>query len=147
MVRRHIARRVRDPSLREDIEQEFWFVVHRIAPEFRGDSRVSTWLVGVLANVVRSGLRREVRRSAREERMREPRDYAPPTDEVADHARTLRRLRAALKGLPPKRRVAVLLHAVDGAAMTEIAGMTGQPVGTVKSGHFYGLRVVRKCLS
>lgn len=147
MVRRRIRAKVCDHTLREDIEQDFWLWVHKLSGGFRGDSKTSTWLVGVLDNVIRSSLRNECRRTAREERHRLPLEHAPPTDEVADHARTLRRLRAALAGLPPKRRVAVLLHAVDGAALTEIAGMTGQPVGSVSSACVYGLRMVKKCLS
>jgi len=121
--------------------------VYRLRDEFRGDCAVSTWLVAIVDQMARTKLRDECRRVARDERLREPREYPDQPDELADQRRTVRRLRSTLAAMPAIKRATIILRAVDEAALTEVAAMTGQPVGTVKSSTFYGLRLVRKCLS
>jgi RNA polymerase sigma-70 factor (ECF subfamily) len=56
-------------------------------------------------------------------------------DPVEDHERQekFRRLDAALQQLSEEHRVVVLLHDTEGYKLEEIEGMTGIPVGTIKS--------------
>jgi RNA polymerase sigma-70 factor (ECF subfamily) len=139
--------RVRDPSLRDDIAQEAWLRIYRLREEFRGDCAVSSWLVAIVDQMVRTKLRDECRRVARDERMREPLEYPDQPDDMADRNRTVKRLRATLATMPAIKRATIILRAVDEAALTEVAAMTGLSVGAVKSSAFRGLRLVRKCLS
>jgi RNA polymerase sigma-70 factor (ECF subfamily) len=62
-------------------------------------------------------------------------DLAGNLDPVADRERLekFRRLDAALQQLSEEHRVVVLLHDTEGYKLDEIEGLTGVPVGTIKS--------------
>ncbi len=58
-----------------------------------------------------------------------------PDDPAYDHSRIekLRRLDKALAQLSDEHRIVVLLHDTEGYKLSEIQGLTGTPVGTLKS--------------
>ena len=60
---------------------------------------------------------------------------AGPDDPAYDHGRyeTIKQLDAALAQLSDEHRIVVLLHDTEGYKMSEIQGLTGIPVGTIKS--------------
>lgn len=62
-------------------------------------------------------------------------DLAGDLDPVEDHERLekFRRLDAALRQLSEEHRHVVLLHDTEGYKLEEIEGLTGTPVGTIKS--------------
>ena len=62
-------------------------------------------------------------------------DLVGDLDPVADHERLekFRRLDAALQQLSEEHRHVVLLHDTEGYKLDEIEGLTGIPVGTIKS--------------
>jgi RNA polymerase sigma-70 factor (ECF subfamily) len=62
-------------------------------------------------------------------------DLVGDLDPVADHERLekFRRLDAALQQLSEEHRHVVLLHDTEGYKLEEIEGLTGIPVGTIKS--------------
>jgi RNA polymerase sigma-70 factor (ECF subfamily) len=128
----------------EDLFQETWLRVARQAP-FRGRAEnLKPWLLTVVLNLHRDALRRRrVRRLfPLRHHHREPPDalrgggYAPPSAEparVAEAAWLRREIDRAVAGLPEKQRRVFLLAELEGLRQTEIAGLMGIPLGTVKS--------------
>ncbi len=119
-----------------DACQEALIAIVRSLDRFDGRSAFSTWAYRVTTNACLDELRRRRRRP-------EP---GLPDDEVAGGGRTVAAggdafadvdtrvaVDAALTGLPPEYRVAVVLRDLCGLAYTEIAEVLGVPIGTVRS--------------
>jgi RNA polymerase sigma-70 factor (ECF subfamily) len=131
-----LARRIlRDGALAEDAVQEaflaLWRTAHRFVPE---RARASTWLLTLVH-------RRAV----------EPLDGAPePAGAGADDDALLRfereRVQAALAQLPDTQREALELAYFGGFTQAELADRLGQPLGTIKSRMFSGLRRLAELL-
>ena len=98
----------------------------------REDAYFQTWLTRILINVCHS-LQRQMGRIVLEEDPQARRAQAPPPNPD---------VREALAALPPKLRLPVVLHYIEGFSLEEIARMTHAPVGTVK----YRLHAARKRL-
>lgn len=91
--------------------------------------------------------------TARSAKRRDPRETqwfaSSPQTSAADAAlsRELQsRLDAALDEMSPKYRIVLLLCAVEGHTLEEVAGMLGVPLGTVKSRLFTGRKQLAKKL-
>ncbi len=131
----------------EDLVQETLVRALPKLPEFRGDARISTYLVRALTNLWKNGLRSKSRsrlvdwfRLGRRSDEPEGDDQAPDPPEHAPSAldriesdETAGEVRAAVQRLEPNRRLALLLREVEEMSYEEIAEMTGVPVGTVRS--------------
>lgn len=90
----------------------------------RDESLFATWMTRVLINECKTLLRKR-RRMMPVERLPQP-SHQPPPDAQDD-------LRAALLALEPRYRVPLVLNALEGYTLREIAGMLHLPEGTVKS--------------
>jgi RNA polymerase sigma-70 factor (ECF subfamily) len=112
----------------EDAVQEVLVAIHRGLPEFRGASRLTTW-------VYRIALRAAFQARARR-RDGEPLDPEMPggggEGEMATRDRA-RRVAAAVARLPAEPRAVLSLFAVEGLSHKEIADILGIPEGTVWS--------------
>ena len=133
---------------REDAEDLVQETLVRSLPAlrgFRGNARLSTYLVRALTNLWKNRLRSRSRSRLvdwfRGHRATDE-DAAAPPDAVDDAPSALERLeeaerattvRAAVTRLEPNRRLALLLREVEELSYEEIAEMTGVPVGTVRS--------------
>jgi RNA polymerase sigma-70 factor, ECF subfamily len=101
-------------------------------PQFRGESRFSTWLHRLVVNTCRDVAARQ--RVRRHEQL--PDDLRPAADGNPARAAALAELRAelgeSLAGLPERQAdVVVLKHAFD-LSFEEISSLQGMPVGTAK---------------
>jgi RNA polymerase sigma-70 factor, ECF subfamily len=112
----------------EDAVQEVLVAVHGGLPEFRGASRLTTW-------VYRIALRAAFRARARR-RDAEPLDPETPggggEGEMAVRDE-VRQVAAALARLPAEPRAVLSLFAIEGLSHREIADILGIPEGTVWS--------------
>ncbi|GAA1898593.1 SigE family RNA polymerase sigma factor [Asanoa iriomotensis] len=70
----------------------------------------------------------------------------PAGDDTADTVVRRQALADALRGLPPRTRVVVVLRYLDDLPEAEVAAMLGWPVGTVKSHASRGLARLRAAL-
>jgi len=142
-----LARRIlRDDNLAEDAVQEGFLDVWRGAGRYLPErGRASSWLLMLVH-------RRAVDLVRRSERRR-----ADVLDDVADRVggsvedegwlRLEReRVQGALKGLPDSERESIELAYYGGFSQSEIAERLGQPLGTIKSRTFSGLRRLRELL-
>ena len=138
---------VRDRALAEDVVQEGFLAVWRSAGTFLAEQgKPSTWILTLVHRRAVDLVRREERRRA------DPIDeLAQPTGEATDEEAWLRAQRQvvqeALRKLPPEQREAIELAYYGGFTQSELAERLGQPLGTIKSRMFTGLRRLRELLA
>jgi RNA polymerase sigma-70 factor (ECF subfamily) len=128
----------------EDLVQDTLVTAIAAFPRFRGDAPVGRWLGGIAVNVVRRHLRQPaLRRRVPLDLVAtpaEPVDPAAPPDGIADGRRRVERIHAHLSALGPDRRIAFILHVVEGHPIEEIARIVGASRMAVKSRIFWARR-------
>lgn len=130
-VYRLIYRSVGDEELAREYTQDTFVKVFQRLDQYRGESAFSTWLHSVAMSMLFTGLRRLKRVRARELEL-ETAASLPTHDETADpHLRE--RLQTELERLPPRLRVPIVLHDVEGYTHREIGQMLDIPEGTSKA--------------
>jgi RNA polymerase sigma-70 factor, ECF subfamily len=145
---RFLARMTREPRLIEEIVNDTMLVVWQHAAEFRGDSKPSTWILGI---AYRRALKALERDGAAARRSTEARESAtalngPYIDTLLASAELDDWLRAALDQLTPEHRMTLELAYFLGLSCEEIAKIAGCPEGTVKTRMFYARRNLRELL-
>jgi RNA polymerase sigma-70 factor, ECF subfamily len=128
----------------EDALQETLLNVYRGISNFRGDSKVSTWISRITINVclgmLRKGKNKQYIELEDESARALPAEPTPYTDPLA-HA-SLEELRSLVQEtferMSEKQGIVVRLHDMEGHTIQEIAEIIDCPVGTVKSRLFYG---------
>jgi len=133
-----------EQSRAEDALQETLINVYRGLANFRGDSKISTWISRITVNVCLGMLRKGKRNQAialeddlTNSLEAETTHYTDPLEYTS-----LEEIRALIEGtfsrMSEKQGVVVRLHDMEGHTIQEIADIIGCPVGTVKSRLFYG---------
>lgn len=127
-----------EPAAADDLSQEIFLRVFRHLEKFRGRSSLKTWVYRIAVNCCRSRLSRR-----RLRRQRVVPDTLDRLEKVADvrrgpEDRALARdagdvVAAALARMPLPFREAVALRDIEGLSYEEIAAVTGQRLGTVRS--------------
>jgi RNA polymerase sigma-70 factor (ECF subfamily) len=125
----------------DDLVQEVFVIAFRGLDRFRGEARISTWLYRICINVALGKIRSRRRKPP-------PIPMAEPIEERAQDSpetpeRTLQRRRdrelvyAALATLPPKKRIVLFLHEIQGLDLKQIAYIVGANPVTVRTRLFY----------
>ncbi len=118
----------------EDVAQDVFAVALRRLPDFRGDSRLGTWLFGITRRVVANARRKAaLRRLVGLGDLPELPDRAPGADEVIDRLRRRRQVQEALETLRRGQREVIALVDLEGLSGPEAAALLGVPTGTVYS--------------
>jgi RNA polymerase sigma factor (sigma-70 family) len=141
---------VRDRSLAEDAVQEAFLAVWRSAGTFLAEQgKPSTWILTLVHRRAVDLVRREERRRADPLEELEPHDPArsEATDEEAWLRAQRRVVQEALRKLPSEQREAIELAYYGGFTQSELAEKLGQPLGTIKSRMFTGLKRLRELLA
>ena len=141
-----VARGVlRNTADAEDVAQEALLRAYKSFERLRDRNRFSGWLVRISFRLALDRLRSAKRRERRDTQWSQPARLPPPVtaEDVAASNQFQGHLERALEELPEKLRLVLLLSAIDGYTIEEIAGMIGVPLGTVKSRIF----VARKKLA
>src|SRR5882762_6688253 len=138
-----VARGVlRNTADAEDVAQEAMLRAYRRFDRLRDRTRFRAWLVRIAFRLALDRLRSGKRRELRDTTWSQP-EHQPPAANAEDLAASnefYARLENALAELPEKLRLALLLAAMEGHTIEEIAGMLGISTGTVKSRIFYARR-------
>ena len=136
-----VARGVlRNDADAEDVAQEALLRAYRRYDRLRDGARFRGWLVRIVFRLALDRVRSAKRREIRETEWAHPeRRKAPPTaEDLAASGEFQAGFDRALDELPEKLRLVLLLAAMEGHSLDEVAGMLGLPVGTVKSRLFVG---------
>jgi RNA polymerase sigma-70 factor (ECF subfamily) len=138
---RFLRRMTRRHDLVDEIVNDTLFVVWEKAGDFRGDSRVSTWIMGIAYRRGLSLLRAEYRA---DERMVLPttadQHLRDPVAEQSDLAELMER---ALQSLSPDHRAVLELTYHLGHSCGEIAAIMDCPINTVKTRMFHARNKLR----
>lgn len=140
-----VAMRVlRDPSAAEDVLQEIFLQIWRSPTSFiAAKGSLAAWLAVVSRNRAIDQLRRK--------RPTDSVDDIPlaspiNVSEIAERNIMLERVRLVLKDLPEEQRSTLEMAFFDGCTHSEIAEMTGSPLGTVKTRIRTALHSIGKAL-
>jgi RNA polymerase sigma-70 factor (ECF subfamily) len=126
----------------EEIINDTFMVVWQHAKEFRGASRVSTWIIGIAYRIAlkslrgNDGLQRAQSSSDLPEESVDPTAAAELRDWIAH----------ALNHLPMEQRLTMELAYHMGHSIEEIAEITACPAGTVKARMFHAREKLRRFL-
>lgn len=132
-----VARGVlRNSADAEDVAQEALLRAYRRFSRLRDRSRFRAWLVRIAFRLALDRARSSKRRGARETLWSRESPKAS-TEDVAASREFQAHLESAMEELAEKHRLVLLLAAIDGHTIEEVAGMLGLPVGTVKSRLFF----------
>lgn len=110
-----------------DLAQDTFLVAIKGQGSFRGDSEVSTWLIGILRRLFLKQLRRR-----RPLVLSEAAAVSAP-DDVEPAAVQPAQLAAVIAGLPEHLRVVLVLFHYEDMDYATIATALGCPIGTVRS--------------
>ncbi len=124
-----------------DLSQEIFVSIHGAVGRFRGESRLSTWVFRVAKNHCLNRLkylgRRERGRSTEisdvPESVLEANVPSSRPDDAVSAGETRALVQRAIAQLDEEHRLLVVLRDVEGLSYHEIAAITDQPEGTVKS--------------
>jgi RNA polymerase sigma-70 factor (ECF subfamily) len=144
----------RDPETAEELTQEVFVRLWRYAATFdpaRG--RFSGWLLGIAHNLSLNEVRRWQSRPQKADLPGDDEERAyDPVDESADSAEAawlnIRReaIIGAIKQLPEAQQRAIELAFFGGYTHLEIANMSGDPLGTIKSRIRIGMQRLKQLL-
>jgi RNA polymerase sigma-70 factor (ECF subfamily) len=139
-------RLLKDRGEAEDLTQEVFVLLYRHLPEFRGDSKLSTWVYRITHNRALNRLKFLKRRGvgshldvddpAHSKSTLDPETQRGAARDPDRHLATLdlsTALEAALRELPEEQRTLVVLRDLEDLSYEEVAEVTGLPLGTVKS--------------
>jgi RNA polymerase sigma-70 factor, ECF subfamily len=135
---------LRNATDAEDVAQEALLRAYQKFDRLRDAARFRSWLVRIAFRLALDRWRSAKRREQRETKWAAPLQSAAPSaaDIAASNAFRIR-LDKALAELPEKSRLVLLLAAIEGYTLAEVAELLDVPIGTVKSRLF----VARKQLA
>jgi RNA polymerase sigma-70 factor (ECF subfamily) len=142
---------LRDRDLAEDAVQDSFKNIFQHLAEFRGESRLETWMTRIVVNVCLGHLRKNRLRYKGEVDVNEA-DRAianNETDTPADPLEVTYRLelreilQRAMGRIKEIHRQVIYLHDIKQITLEEISLLLGIPVGTIKSRLFYGRKELR----
>jgi len=150
---------LKDEAEAEDAVQEAYLLAYRGMSGFRGDAKLSTWLVRIVVNeaigrarkrsrgaeIIQLGGETQEDREAVEGNMD---DALPEQPEgAARRAQTRRLLEAKIDELPDAFRTVFVLRALEELSVEEAAVALGIPEATVRSRFFRARGLLREALS
>jgi RNA polymerase sigma-70 factor (ECF subfamily) len=132
----------------EDLAQATFGAAITAFPRFRGEARVRTWLARIAVHTAHEHLRRAEHRK---------RGELPSMEAVPDEAfdgrsaearvdakRRVARLYEHLEAIGPKKRIAFVLHVVEGHPIEDVAALMGASRPATKSRIFWARRELLK---
>jgi len=113
----------RDAAEREDVFQDIMYQLWKSYPQFKGESKFSTWMYKVALNTAITRIRRSTR-TPRNEELTEPIAHRPDINERMGREEELHLLHEAIATLTDIDKAIILLHLED-QNYDEIASVTG----------------------
>jgi RNA polymerase sigma-70 factor, ECF subfamily len=126
-----IARSIGDRARAEEVAQDVFLRVHKGLPYFRGESKLSTWIYRIAANVLAQEKRVPLTLS-----LDDPLAAGPPPavhDRAFGDVLLKDRLEKAIARLPLPYQILVNGHYLKGLQYEELAQALDMPMGTVKT--------------
>ena len=137
----------------DDIVQEVMMRIFKGIKNFRGDSKLSTWIHRIAVNACKDALnkkkkKKEIFTNFIEDSDEEGFSYMAFEDsnlvEEALEEMNYNSIMEALEKLSPENRLLIKLRDIDGMSYEDIAKILGKPVGTVKSRLHYARKKLKE---
>ena len=152
-IARYLMAALRDEDAAETLVQECMWRAYRARASFRGDCKVSTWLLRIAVNLVRDHARVQKLKFWKAAQVSST-EIADVWESIPDMASSpedrvmardqLRRVWHAVDSLTEKQRTVFVLRFVEELELAEIAETTGMKESTVKSHLYRALGIVRE---
>jgi RNA polymerase sigma-70 factor (ECF subfamily) len=148
---------LRDEAEAEDAVQEGYLQAYRAMGTFRGDAKLSTWLMRIVVNEALGRSRRTKRGAeviaidsgaqalAAEETMSDNPENQP--ERLAARAQTRRLIEAKIDALPDQYRAVFVLRAVEEMTVEEVAQTLSIPEATVRTRFFRARALLRESMA
>lgn len=143
---------LREDGSAKDALQETFLRIYRGIQNFRGDSKLTTWINRITVNVCLEMIRKNKKHNnvvdgdvSEKFYLTDP-VYKDPLDQLS-RLEIKKRVHDALGRLAQKHRTVVRLHDLEGFTIREIAKNLSLAEGTVKSRLFYGRESLRNELT
>jgi RNA polymerase sigma-70 factor (ECF subfamily) len=142
---------LRDDAEAEEAVQDAYLQAYRALPEFRGEAKLSSWLVRIAANEALARRRKQVRRGVLApvvglDHAAQARAPDGPRDQ-AERRELGRLIEARIDGLPDLFRSVFVLRAIEELSVEETAAALDIPPATVRSRFFRARAQLRAALS
>ena len=144
-ISRFLLRFVQQHEMVEEIINDTMYVVWRKARDFRGDSQVSTWILGIAYRQALKAIRKGAANPLVDASV-DPETIAATHDAGAGQRETREWIDLGLAALPPVQRMVIELAYFMGHSCEEIAAITDSPVNTVKTRMFHAREKLRGLL-
>jgi len=152
---------LRDDAEAEDAVQEAYMLAYRAPGSFRGEAKLSTWLIRIVVNEAVGRARKRSRRAeiiqiaggpqaqADADAAEFSMDAATPEqpDHAAMRAESRRLLEAKIDALPEAFRTVFVLRAIEDLTAEETAATLGIPEATVRTRYFRAKGLLREALA
>lgn len=144
---------LKDDAEAEDAVQDAYVLAWRAIGGFRGEAKLSTWLVRIVANEAIGRLRKRARRAEvihlNGETGHEVEDMTAPelTEQGAVRSEARRLLEAGIDALPDAFRTVFVLRALEELTVDEAAQSLGIPEATVRTRYFRARGLLRESIA
>ncbi len=150
---------LKDDAEAEDAVQEAYMLAYRAMGAFRGDAKLSTWLIRIVVNEAIGRSRKRSRRAEIIQLSGEPEhdadeaevnmnEAAPEQPEhAAMRAQTRRLLEGKIDALPDAFRTVFVLRALEELTVEETAATLGIAAATVRTRYFRAKGLLREALA
>ena len=147
---------LRDDAAAEDVLQEAYLRIYGSIGTFRGEAKLSTWLVRIVANEALARRRKDQRRaqilpihggSDEAQGMEESVDQGEGPQRQAERAEIRQLLEAKIDRLPDSYRAVFVLRALEELSVEETAAALGIPEATVRTRFWRARSQLREALS
>ena len=132
-----------------EITNEAMLEVWRAAARFAGESRVRTWLFGIVNHRAIDLLRRRRRRHEHADELTDVADEAPACNlsDVIGGAQDAGHVRSCVQQLPERQKAVVHLAFFEELSYPEVAQVLDVPVGTIKTRVMHAKQRLQHCLA
>lgn len=140
---------VRNPAEAEDLAQEAFLRAWKSLPTFRQEAQFSTWLYRIVTNLCFNRLprlKKELQALPLEEGAVDLPDHRQNVETGLLSREMKTHLHRAIDNLPEGYRLLITLRHLQNMSYTDIAQVTGMPLGTVKTGIFRARNLLREVI-
>lgn len=132
----------------DDVLQNTFVKVYRGLPNFKGDSKLFTWMYRIASNEALSFIRERAKRQGlRASDYLDAKIGNLPADSYFEGDEITLKLHEAVNRLPEKQQLVFRMKYFDDLKYEEIADITGTSVGALKASYFHAVKKIEEYVS